>query len=1058
MQQKLPLEAGSYTNQSTQYSTCTASSTLPCFEIDTNNSLYSSAISRTFYDSQGRAVETRTPGPTPGDDTVVITVYNDQNHTKWQSVPFQVASGATWLDKATAKDINGNTPAGTVTFYDALNRVIATQDPNYGSSQEPGQSCLWGAGGTYTSCINYSLTGGSSSMDEETDIDANGHVIQKQMDALGHVIYVNTYSGAQQNVVEQQTQTLYNALDKPFYVEVDDDHAQGGQTTTEVVTHMTYDDLGRMLTLVDPDQGTLTYTYDADSNISSVVQTSGSNSRTLGYNYDLLDRMTCEQDAAPVFNATGACSAGRPLIQNTYDTTFLGTKGATDFPVGLLTQSVATAYYPDSTSAKVTEQFQHDQRGRLLNEQVSLALPSGWNVTALPSYQETMLYNDADQLTTTSTTGSAGYTFTNVYNSTNGVLQGLSNNTNSTANLASLSYNEFAQLGSITQLNGAVSSPASLASETFNYDANLRPTSLSATWLPGSGNSGQILSNSRTYDNAGNVTGATTTFAAVPGQSGSGGSETQNFCYDEQNRLVWAGNNGTQPGAGNGTCGSGTLASGLNGASYNTSYAYTNLGQIWQGPQNGQGAAMQYLYCDSSHPHQLSGLYPIGTTCANKGSVSAIYAASYDPWGNETSRTYNSVTATLSYDALNRLTEDTASTGQEFYVYDASGSRILKRSLSGGSTRLSVYLFGLEEDDYTGNGTLTSQLHYYSLAGHLIGSFNGSSTTFYLTDALGSVLLSFSASAILGEQVYGPYGSSPSLAGSIGTPKGYTGQIHDAVTGLDYYNARYYDPVMGVFVSVDNVQGNMQGMDPYAYVRGNPETMNDPTGYWGWGDTFAAIGAVVAVAAIVTVAVVAAPVVVSVGAALLTGAAVDAGAVAGAAAGMAIDAGIDAAIGGTISEVGLALTDPQANEQDIWDTALLGGGLSYGFGWIGDYLASGIPEGFWGARLGNLIRGVPNLVGGLLGDGLNAERTSQPTAYAVQVNLDADNTTRHTITQKETRRNERKAVAYGNSHHWWGYKSEAAFNRAANYIATHVGMYTPLPGWTRSYGGGGLHM
>ncbi len=159
-----------------------------------------------------------------------------------------------------------------------------------------------------------------------------------------------------------------------------------------------------------------------------------------------------------------------------------------------------------------------------------------------------------------------------------------------------------------------------------------------------------------------------------------------------------------------------------------------------------------------------------------------------------------------------------------------SGSRILKRSLSGGSPTLTVYLFGLEEYDYTGTGTLTSQLHYYSLAGHLIGSFNGASTTFYLTDALGSVLLSFSANAVLGEQLYGPYGNSRYLAGSISTPKGYTGQIHDAVTGLDYYNARYYDPVVGMFLSIDTVQGNQQGMDPYAYVRGNPETKADPTG------------------------------------------------------------------------------------------------------------------------------------------------------------------------------------------------------------------------------------
>jgi hypothetical protein len=47
---------------------------------------------------------------------------------------------------------------------------------------------------------------------------------------------------------------------------------------------------------------------------------------------------------------------------------------------------------------------------------------------------------------------------------------------------------------------------------------------------------------------------------------------------------------------------------------------------------------------------------------------------------------------------------------------------------------------------------------------------------------------------------------------------------------LDDYNARYYDPVVGRFVSADTKQGNVQGMDPYAYVQDNPETKNDPTG------------------------------------------------------------------------------------------------------------------------------------------------------------------------------------------------------------------------------------
>jgi RHS repeat-associated protein len=64
----------------------------------------------------------------------------------------------------------------------------------------------------------------------------------------------------------------------------------------------------------------------------------------------------------------------------------------------------------------------------------------------------------------------------------------------------------------------------------------------------------------------------------------------------------------------------------------------------------------------------------------------------------------------------------------------------------------------------------------------------------------------------------------------MGTNKGYTGQYADPLTGFDYYNARYYDPVSGVFLSADCTQGNMQGMNPYAYVGANPETNTDPTG------------------------------------------------------------------------------------------------------------------------------------------------------------------------------------------------------------------------------------
>ena len=156
VQAQLPLHHGSYTKKSITNSNCSSSSTLPCFEIDTVSYQYNTVTSRTFYDSQGRAIETRTPGPTNGYDTIVFTTYNDQNHSVFQSEPFVVTSGSGWVDPNGAKDYQNNTPGGTATFYDALGRAIAVQDPMFGQGQD-GITCSATLSGTYTSCTNYSL-------------------------------------------------------------------------------------------------------------------------------------------------------------------------------------------------------------------------------------------------------------------------------------------------------------------------------------------------------------------------------------------------------------------------------------------------------------------------------------------------------------------------------------------------------------------------------------------------------------------------------------------------------------------------------------------------------------------------------------------------------------------------------------------------------------------------------------------------------------------------------------------------------------------------------------
>ena len=55
----------------------------------------------------------------------------------------------------------------------------------------------------------------------------------------------------------------------------------------------------------------------------------------------------------------------------------------------------------------------------------------------------------------------------------------------------------------------------------------------------------------------------------------------------------------------------------------------------------------------------------------------------------------------------------------------------------------------------------------------------------------------------------------------------YTNQQYDKESGLYYYNARYYDPHLGSFITPDPA---MQGLNHYTYANSNPIKYSDPTG------------------------------------------------------------------------------------------------------------------------------------------------------------------------------------------------------------------------------------
>src|SRR5260370_23570901 len=111
----------------------------------------------------------------------------------------------------------------------------------------------------------------------------------------------------------------------------------------------------------------------------------------------------------------------------------------------------------------------------------------------------TQAYNDASQPTMTQTSkgGQTSYTFSQAYDSTTGQLTGLSNNSTTVANLATLGYN--AQ-GLVSDVNFQTTTGTQLATSHFSFDGDLRPLSASATWQSGSGSSGTIFSTNRAYD------------------------------------------------------------------------------------------------------------------------------------------------------------------------------------------------------------------------------------------------------------------------------------------------------------------------------------------------------------------------------------------------------------------------------------------------------------------------------------------------------------------------------------------------------------------------------
>lgn len=104
--------------------------------------------------------------------------------------------------------------------------------------------------------------------------------------------------------------------------------------------------------------------------------------------------------------------------------------------------------------------------------------------------------------------------------------------------------------------------------------------------------------------------------------------------------------------------------------------------------------------------------------------------------------------------------------------------------------------------------------------------------TYIHTDALGSVVAETDENGnVIKRYDYEPYGGV--VGGQVADGPGYTGHVSDAATGLSYMQQRYYDPMIGRFLSTDPVVSDVNAganFNRYKYAANNPYTFKDPDG------------------------------------------------------------------------------------------------------------------------------------------------------------------------------------------------------------------------------------
>jgi RHS repeat-associated protein len=227
--------------------------------------------------------------------------------------------------------------------------------------------------------------------------------------------------------------------------------------------------------------------------------------------------------------------------------------------------------------------------------------------------------------------------------------------------------------------------------------------------------------------------------------------------------------------------------------------------------------------------------YGVPTNLNQTTSVNGV-GLRWDPKGNLDQHGTTDYRWTLG----NRLWRVVRPASTTEYAYDSTDRRtmviedgVMTRTLWSGADEVGEYdAAGALQRRFIpdGSGAMDARLAMVSSTGDV---------SWFHTNHQGSVIAMSNASgAATGFANYSEYGKfgtnaagSPLNSPPGGSPFGYTGRQWDAKAGLYQYRARYYDPVLGVFLSMDPI-GTKDDPNLYMYVGLDPVNKTDPTGLY----------------------------------------------------------------------------------------------------------------------------------------------------------------------------------------------------------------------------------